>query len=211
MNFYQKYKWLAPSIIFSVSLIAIRIIWTREITFIFINWNLFLAVLPLFFSYKARESSRTIFFLAWSAVWLLFFPNAMYITTDIFHLDEYSDVPRWFDLVLLTSAALNGMIFGLISLYNIEIRLRKLVSSRVLTIVIFALLVLCGYGIYLGRYLRWNSWDIIAAPLSLCRDVTGHLIHPFRNANIWILSLVFGTWMLILYNFVKRLRKGSFK
>ena len=71
--------------------------------------------------------------------------------------------------------------------------------------VVFIFLCLSGYGIYLGRYLRWNSWDVVAAPFSLMADVSNHVIHPFRNREVWLLSLLFGSWMFVLYRYIKRL------
>lgn len=207
MKFYHAYKWLMPSLIFSTVLIILRAIHTKDIYGMFLCWNLFLALLPLYFSYKARHSLRLWVTLLWMGLWLLFFPNAIYIITDIFHLDDNAKLARWFSLVLLTSAALNGLIYGLLSLRNIELRLRKIIPAQYIRFIIFGLLLLCGYGIYLGRYLRWNSWDIIASPIALGSDIAQHLIHPFRHAHIWQLTLVFAVWMYILYVFIGRWKK----
>jgi uncharacterized membrane protein len=209
MSFYQSYKWLLPSLVFSLLLIITRIVATGEITYLFIAWNLFLALLPLYFSHKARNSAKHLVSAAWGAVWLLFFPNALYIVTDLFHLDQFHSVPKWFDLVLLISAAMNGLIYGLMSLYNIEQKLRTIWPHGRFRFILFSLMVLCGYGIYLGRYLRWNSWDIITNPVSLANDMIHHVIHPIRNFNIWSLSIVFAVWMLVLYDFIKHLRRGN--
>lgn len=208
MKFYQSYKWLMPSLSFSIALILIKVFQTKSVYGLSLCWNLFLAVLPLFFSNKARHSEKKWPALLWMALWLLFFPNAVYIITDIFHLDDDVALARWFSLVLLTSAALNGLIYGLLSLRNIEIRLRAMIPARYIRIVVFGLLMLCGYGIYLGRYLRWNSWDVITSPVALGSDISQHMIHPFRHAHVWELTIVFAVWIYILYAFLERARKA---
>ncbi|WP_262497530.1 DUF1361 domain-containing protein [Flavipsychrobacter stenotrophus] len=134
-------------------------------------------------------------------LWLLFFPNAMYIVTDLFHLNESTNVPKWFDLLLLFSAALNGVLMGMSSLYNIEQFLKKNISVKYVPVVVFSLLLLCGYGIYLGRYMRWNSWDIFTQPFGLLMNIAHDVKHPLRKTDSWMLSGLFATWLFILYRY----------
>jgi uncharacterized membrane protein len=202
--FYNQYRWLLPSLLFSCLLLVTRVAYTGSITFAFLLWNLFLAILPLYFSYRCGIAATKRSTIGFALLWLLFFPNAMYITTDLFHLHEHSDSPLWFDLLLLLSFALNGVVLGFISLTTIEKLMCGYVRQRYIGLLIFALLFLCGYGIYLGRYERWNSWDIITAPFALCADVVQHIIHPFRHIEVWLLSTLFGCWMFVLYRYVKR-------
>lgn len=201
---YKKYNWLMPSLLFTLSLISIRVFKTQSIMFTFLAWNLFLGMLPLYFSLRCRHASSRSTMIAWLAVWLLFFPNSIYIVTDLFHLQERDEMPLWYDLVLLSSAAVNGIVYGMLSLHNIERKLRHYTSRAKVDTIIFTALFLCGYGIYLGRYMRWNSWDIITSPLSLMQDVCYHVLHPVRNHSIWLLSGVFGVWMYLLYNLVRK-------
>ncbi len=208
MSFYKKNKWLLPSLAFSLLLVVARIIKTQELTFAFLVWNLFLAILPLYFSWKARNSVSKHVFITWLLLWLLFFPNAMYIVTDIFHLKQRQGIPLWFDLVVLSSAAINGMVYGMLSLHNIEVRLRQMISKRLTELMTVLAFLLCGYGIYLGRYLRWNSWNIITSPFRLLCDMIHHVIHPFENQSIWMVTIVFGVWMYLMYGFVKRVKKN---
>jgi uncharacterized membrane protein len=203
MDFVRAYKWLWPSLAFTVLLIIGRVVYTFQFTFLFLIWNLFLAILPLWFSHKLETAlGRKAW--AYAGLWLLFFPNAMYIVTDLFHLRQREEIPMWYDLLLLLSAALNGVIMGFHSLHTIERWLSGFIRRRYISVVVFQLLYLCGYGIYLGRYERWNSWDIISNPFSLLLSMMRHVIHPFRNMDIWTLSTAFAIWMYLLYRYLPK-------
>lgn len=199
MSFYRKYKWLLPSLLFSLLFIAGRIVYTDKPMFIFIAWNLFLASIPLYMAHMLQTTIGKVKAMICVCLWLLFFPNSMYIVTDLFHLRERGDVPLWYDLLLLLSSGINGVVMGFYSLHGIEKWMSGFIRRRYLPLIIFLLLFLCGYGVYLGRYERWNSWDIITQPFSLLRDIRYHVVHPFRNINIWALTFSFALWMYLLY------------
>ncbi|MES2703548.1 MAG: DUF1361 domain-containing protein [Bacteroidota bacterium] len=204
MTFYKNYKWLMPMLVFNTALILCRVIFTWSLTLAFIPWNVFLGVVPLYFSYLLPRAGKRS---AWLLLggWLLFFPNAMYIVTDLFHLRERPGVPQWLDLLILFSAALNGLIMGFLSLQNVEQFLRTKIKPAHIHKIAFPIFVLCGYGIYLGRYLRFNSWDIISHPLSLFSYMGNSIIHPIRNIECWTLTLLFGIWLYLLYRYFTKL------
>ncbi|MGN6566747.1 MAG: DUF1361 domain-containing protein [Flavipsychrobacter sp.] len=204
MRFIKFYRWLVPAVTFTIALILLRMVWTKTLVFFFIPWNIFLAILPLYFSYKAAKTSNKAGIFLYAALWLLFFPNAIYIVTDLFHLHERKLAPLWYDLLILISAAINGVTLGFLSLYNMEELLRKKIGKRYLPVITFSIFLLCGYGIYLGRYLRWNSWDIVVQPFSLLSDIAFELRHPFRNAHIWALSISYGIWLYLFYTYVRK-------
>lgn len=210
-SFIKTYHWLLPSLLFTILLLLIRVCFTSSPTFLFLIWNLFLAGIPLLLSHFIRKWKSRKAFSYWLCAggWLLFFPNALYITTDLFHLYERPPVPRWFDLLLLLSAVANGALYGFVSLANMEEMLRRLVGRRAILPTVFSLLVLCGFGIYLGRYLRYNSWDIATNPMALGLDVAAHIRHPFRYVEAWALSGAFGAWSLLLYRAFRRARGVS--
>lgn len=201
MSFKHKYKWLLPMLSFPITLILMRVIHTRTITFAFLPWNLFLAFLPLVFSHWLQKTSDKLSAWCMFGLWLLFFPNAMYIVTDLFHLYDSDTAPRWFDLLLLFSAALTGVLMGMSSLSNIEKFLRGKLHPKLLHVAIFGIFLLCGYGIYLGRYLRWNSWDIFTQPFGLVLDIAHDVRHPFRAMETWALTSLFATWLFLLYRY----------
>src|SRR5262245_49330326 len=87
----------------SVALVGARIIWTGNPRYALLVWNLFLAWLPLVFAMLAcdryqDESRRSWGFLGLATSWLLFFPNAPYIFTDLIHLNGYFYPHFWVDL-----------------------------------------------------------------------------------------------------------------
>jgi uncharacterized membrane protein len=205
MSFLKTYKWLLPSLAFTATLIVARACYTGSPTFIFLIWNLFLAVVPLYFSYLlTRARSKTAVWL-YAGIWLLFLPNAMYLVTDLFHLKERPGVPLWFDLLVLFSAAVNGLLLGFLSICSVEMHLRHSLRTRHIPTLLFAVCCLCGYGIYLGRYLRLNSWNILTHPLRLLCNVQQDICHPFRNQQCWLLSCLFAVWMYGLYTWFKKL------
>lgn len=195
----KKYNWILPPIVFSMVLVFSRVIYSGTFMYLFLVWNLFLALLPVYFSLKAREAKQSFKLLVYSCAWLLFFPNSMYIVTDLFHLSHRPPVQLWYDLLLLFSTAVNGVVLGFLSLSNMEEVFSKYRVGVHRRIIVFCLMLLCGYGIYLGRFERWNSWDLIFQPYWLLYDIASDIIHPYRNKDVWALTLLFGTWMYLLY------------
>lgn len=207
MLFFRNYRWLLPSLLFFCVLLLLRMWLTHSVMFGFLLWNLFLAAVPLFLAWQLRRSRGADLRQAcWGLLWLLFFPNSPYITTDLFHLWERPEIPLWFDLLLILSAAINGLLYGFLSLYLVERELQLRVGQRWMMPVVFCLLLACGFGIYLGRYLRWNSWDIVAQPADLLLSVAMQVRHPFRNSEAWLWSLIFAGWSYPLYRIFGRLR-----
>ena len=199
MNFFRTYKPMIPLLLFTVMLVPVRMIMTHSLSGMFICWNLFLGILPVYFSYKALRVSSALVSRMLMLLWLLFFPNAAYLVTDMIHLERKSDLSGWLNLVLLVSAAINGLLFSMGSLSNIERRLKKSWPSKYVDLLILFLLLLCGYGIYLGRCLRWNSWDVIVDPVALFTDIVNHIARPVYHRQVWFMALLFAAWLYILY------------
>ncbi|VBB45850.1 conserved membrane hypothetical protein [uncultured Paludibacter sp.] len=181
-----------------------RFIYSDSKLFLFLNWNLFLAFLPWFLTsiaiiYPNLQKKR--FFVAvLLLVWLLFFPNAPYILTDLFHLRLYTSVPIWFDLILILSFAWGGLLFGFLSLWDIENILSKFINKKwIIASVSVFLLFLGSFGIYIGRYLRWNSWDIITEPFKLIYDIGDRIVNPFSHPRTWGMTIFMGIFLNILY------------
>lgn len=202
LQFIRASKRLLPSLLFSFILIVFRVAWSATPTYLFLLWNLLLAAIPLFFSSLAANAGR---FAArcYALLWLLFFPNSMYIITDLVHLKPRQAIPFWYDILLLISVATNGVLMGMRSLYNMEQWLRTFIHGKYLHTILFMLLLACGYGIYLGRYQRRNSWDVITHPRGLCNNVVHDFLHPIRNLTPWAITITFGVWLYVIYRNIR--------
>lgn len=123
------WKILTASVLFSILLVAARVWRSHSLLYISLIWNLLLAWIPyavsLLATGKKRWFSHPAIFYTGSLIWLLFFPNAPYIITDLFHLEQRPGIPLWFDLLLIFSFAWNGLIFGYLSLMKMEREFRR--------------------------------------------------------------------------------------
>lgn len=195
---------------FSLLLLAIRILKTESIFFLFLVWNLFLASIPyaitFLLSFKSIAKYHLFFWLGFF-VWLLFLPNAPYILTDLQHirLSQFNTV--WFDVLLITSFAINGLVIGLHSTRTMHLLLIEKTSKKYGAYIIYISLFLSGFGIYLGRVLRWNSWNVINDPVTLLSDIVRRIIHPIHHSNTWEFTFGFGGLLMVTYYLIRYYEK----
>lgn len=182
-------------------LVGLRVWWSGTPWLEFLLWNLFLAWVPLFIIYcwKKWQKKHPLTDFCFLAVWLLFFPNAPYITTDIFHFYYRDPIPLWYDLILMMSSVWLGLVLGYVSLYEVHEWLRVKFSKAKARIGVMGILTLSGFGMYIGRYLRWNSWDIMSNPLGLGQDILERVIHPFSHIRTWGATAGFTVFLLMSY------------
>ena len=161
---------------FSIVLLLYRIFKSLELSYIFLVWNLFLAFIPWWLSsFMKRQTTLHVKHIPLGCTWLLFIPNAPYILTDLFHLKPRPYLPLWFDLVLVLSFALIGMILFLKSLKDMLDLLKQFIKPFYFGILTPFIFWLISFGLYLGRYLRFNSWDIVH-PFRLAKESFGILL-----------------------------------
>ena len=165
-------------------------------------WNLFLAALPLGWSAgfgAAMARQKRVWALVWFALWILFLPNAPYLLTDVMHLSQRPPVPFWFILAMLLSCAATGTLLGYLSLMEVHAVIERKWGAPAAWIVAIGALMSCGFGIYLGRFLRWNSWDAFTRPLQLMQTI----VHQFTDAgphpHPLSVTLVYGGGLVIGY------------
>lgn len=190
-----------------------RIFMSGTLHYFFMPWNLFLGFVPLFFSrlvlHHERIRSSKWMLLAVAILWLLFFPNAPYMLTDLFHLNSRPAMPLWYDLLFILTFAWTGLLAGFLSLYDIEKLLmqRQRISKEQIPYISGALLFIASFGIYLGRYLRWNSWDLFVDPLAIFSDVLDRFIHPFEHSQTWGMTFLMGFFLNVVYHSLRFLRR----
>ncbi len=207
------HQWLLASSCFSCLLLLGRMLVTRSLEYTFLPWNLFLGFIPYYIARwitagKTEIKKNKIKLFIALAVWLLFIPNSFYIITDLFHFTHIRSAPKWFDLLLIFSFAWNGILCGIISLRVVEIIVNSFKGKKFSLFFVFAVMWLSAYGIYIGRYLRFNSWDIIADPFSLAGEILNMVIHPFHNLYPWGMTLCYSVFMTLLYFTIKKMSES---
>lgn len=188
-----------------------RYIITDTKLFLFLNWNLFLAFIPWFISsvISIRGFNKKIILIILIFFWLLFFPNSPYILTDLFHLRLRGSAPIWFDLIVILSFAWTGLVYGFISLMDIQFFLKKYISNILINMITVILLFMASFGIYLGRYLRWNSWDIISNPFGLFNDIFDRFLNPFDHPRTWGMTILMGILLNMMFFSIKLLKEKN--
>ena len=178
----------------------IRIYFNSPVDFS-MDWNLFLSWIPLITAFLANNLAKRfgkipfiIIFL--SLIWVAFLPNAPYMITDLAHLAvDYQRDLTWHDTIMLFFYAEVSLFNGLVSLYWMHQAWRIVLSRNLGIVLLLASLPLAGFGVYLGRVQRMNSWDIIHEPGLIAR----HLFQSLSDRTAWVFSLEIGTLLGILY------------
>jgi uncharacterized membrane protein len=193
---------LAASVAITVG-VGVRVVATQSLDTTNLVWNLFLAWIPLLVALVvydgARRGASSGTLSALGAMWLLFLPNAPYIVTDFKWLPYYEAVPPWLDGLLIGAAAAVGLVLGFLSLYLVQ----TVVASRFGRLAGWALalaaLAASGIGVYLGRVLRWNSWDVFTEPTRIVERLASAALDPLAHGRPLALSLSFALACVIGY------------
>ncbi|NBA86976.1 DUF1361 domain-containing protein [Emticicia sp. CRIBPO] len=195
-------------------LMVFRMALTHQIAGIFLVWNFLLAWIPLLFALWSRrqlqkyKNTNTRYRLFTTGIllafWLLFFPNAPYIITDLIHLSHLEKNMLWFDSVGIFVVALTGLALGFYSLHVSHDVLNKMFGKFMAWIFMLASLGLSGFGLYLGRFVRFNSWDLFFHPLRLFRTALGELNNPLALQMTFVFSIVLIGLYLSMYNLIPR-------
>jgi uncharacterized membrane protein len=200
-----------------ILLVAARVAYSDTGRHIGLVWNLFLAWIPFILAYFAHFVSwrRATLYLVIPIIaflWLIFFPNAPYMLTDLQDLARRSfDAPLWYDVIIVVWASWTGMLLGVISLYLMQDIIIRTFGRVTGWIFVFVISALSSFGIYIGRFVRLNSWDILQNPTEVAQDILGLVIDPSRRlAAFTILYTIFFLFVfLLLYSFSHMLREQS--
>ncbi|HSN90881.1 MAG TPA: DUF1361 domain-containing protein [Anaeromyxobacteraceae bacterium] len=158
---------------------------------LFLVWNLGLAWVPWLAARALSRASSAAGSAALGALWLLFLPNAPYLVTDLVHLRARPPVPPWFDLLLFAGFGLAGCALAWASIEIVHARLALALGRARAATAIAVVLFLTGFGVYLGRFLRWNSWDVVSEPGALLAGAAAALASPRALA----FSALFGAFV----------------
>ncbi len=183
----------------SIVLLMIRMKLTHSFFYLFLVWNLFLAVIPFAItSYLVSlPKLNKIGFILWFGVWLLFLPNAPYIITDLMHLKLHRDSFLWLDILVVSSFACNGLLLFYLSLVDMKNKLIIYLNESLTNYTITSILFLSAFGVYLGRFLRYNSWELLSNPKYLFIDIINIVLKPIENKEVWFFTLLFGAFLSI--------------
>lgn len=199
---FKRFIVVSMLLVWCFCLVAVRLERTGSGYYGFLRFNLFLACMPLFLSTVMRIANHLrlhwFFQLGLFCLWLLFLPNAPYILTDILHLSHAKHAPAWFDLALLLSFAGTGLLVGYLSLIDVQGIVARSFGPALSWIFATVSLVLSGFAIYLGRFLRWNSWDVIFEP-TLVFEILRGLLRPWAHARPLAVTVVFGVILTLGY------------
>lgn len=194
---------LAALSLFAVFLSIYRLLASHSDRYWFLIWNLVLAWLPLTFAWLLYKKTPKGLVWSWQnfslfALWLLFLPNAFYLISDFIHLHDTGEINLMYDVILFATYAWCGFLLGFTSLYLVHTKAIKRFRQKAHWLVVVSLL-LCGFAIYLGRYLRWNSWDVITNPFGLLFDVTDRIVNPADHILTFYATLLFFAFLAMIY------------
>ena len=208
---------LGAATIFSLTLVRVRIAYSDTFRYTFLIWNLFLAWIPFMIAYVTyglalRRTTLYVVIPISAFLWLIFFPNAPYILTDFQHLSlDNGGAPLWFDVIMLVWCAWTGLLLGVISLYLMQEIVKREFGRVVGWIFVFVVATLSSAGIYIGRFIRWNSWDILRNPFGIATTLFDQATDPsLRSIGFIALYTLFFVFVYVtLYAFGHLLQEQS--
>jgi uncharacterized membrane protein len=197
---------LAFATIVCCAMVMVRCAYAGNLRFSGLCWNVVLAWIPMLLAlliWRLRKDGSRFKFWSVLMLWVLFFPNAFYLVTDLIHMKKFGldGIYRWFDLMMTTSFASTGVFLGCLSLYLLHLFVRQRHGWKAGWLFASGMLALGSFGIFLGRSLRLNTWDVIARPFKLVSDISG-LVEPHKAKEVAAFSVTFFFFSLAVYTLV---------
>jgi uncharacterized membrane protein len=192
----------------SVALLLARITSSDSMRYIFLLWNLVLAIIPVFIAAYLVDRVKKFGWIRWqqillSILFIGFLPNSFYLITDFVHLRETNEASLIYDVIMLASFMWSGLVLGYLSVYLIHSQLKKRLSENKALGVVIAIFFAVSFAIYLGRYTRWNTWDLLMQPAGLLFDVSDRFVNPEVHSDTYmttgILFLIITALYLVIY------------
>jgi uncharacterized membrane protein len=200
------------STLFALALYVARVLQSHSFAYLNLIWNLFLAWVPFWLSIWAaalytNRPGRWWVLIFPGFLWLIFFPNAPYIITDFLHLSDRPRIPMWYDILMLATFAWTGCFLAIASLRTMQIIVKDHIGWVFSWAFAGIALGLGGLGIYLGRFSRWNSWDIFLSPNEILYEVVLKTVNPLSNLRFFGFTILFSSFLLICYLMFITIRK----
>ncbi len=183
-------------LIFVAVLHILRVIFFGNYAFTYILWNILLAFVPFLISsililWTNKSNIFKPLFIIGFIFWLLFLPNAPYVVTDLIHLGRIRVVPVMYDAFVLFSSAWVSLLMGLYSINHMEKMFLLRFSKKVTNIIIAFVILFTSFGMYLGRFLRFNSWDFFTSHISLLSSIWEVFTKSNDYINVYSYTLLF--------------------
>ncbi|NOT36693.1 MAG: DUF1361 domain-containing protein [Saprospiraceae bacterium] len=176
-------------------------------TYNFLLFNLFLGFVPLLvaliLSGVKNKINNFLLFLG-CGLWLLFYPNSTYMITDLIHI-EPNEQAVVYDTLIIFSISILSLFFGFFSLRIIHDLLIPHIGHKWVNVLIIGAIVLSSFGIYLGRVLRLNSWDLFTNPGKVVSDILGHLWPINENPATYYMIILFSFIQFVILSLTKEL------
>lgn len=190
--------------LFGCLMVVVRLLYTGQPRYSFLIWNLCLSWIPLGISMfmthiytKTTKKKKYIILILSGLIWLLFYPNAPYMITDFIHFTYSNSFLTWYDLVIYSTFIFTSFLIGFVSIYLVSRVVEKITNNIIGWLFTLFVLFLSSYGIYLGRFIRWNSWDMILNPFDLFSSFLGNI-----NYQSITFSIVYGALLTLIYAFL---------
>ncbi len=189
--------------VFSIFLVVARMAVSDTQRYTNLVFNLLLAWIPFILSYIAYTLAWKRAFLNFllpitAFLWLIFFPNALYMLTDLQHLArQSSSAPLWYDVIVMVWFAWTGLLLGLVSLYLMHDIVKRRFGRTIGWFFVFVASLVSSLGVYIGRFARFNSWDILQDPGEIAVSLLGLAVDP--SLRLLVFTLLFGVFYLFVY------------
>jgi len=188
----------------SIVLLGFRVILTGTVRYWFVPENLALAWIAIFLAWLLTKELKNRRWMSWqnlglTALWLIFLPNTWYVLTDYIHVFPNGEVSQLFDIVLISLLVFTGFILGFTSLFLIHRQLLHRVGALRSYLLIELAIFTSSFAIYLGRDLRWNSWDVIKNPSGVLVNVSDRIADPFGSQRAINVTLLFFMLISLIY------------
>ncbi|OGL25153.1 hypothetical protein A2884_00170 [Candidatus Saccharibacteria bacterium RIFCSPHIGHO2_01_FULL_48_12] len=187
-----------------IFLYVLRVLATGTDRYLFTAQNLALAWVALLFGWLLTRQLTKSSWLSWQAIGLsllfvVFLPNSWYVLTDFWHVEPTGEISLLYDISLVFTLVVCGFALGFISLYLIHIELMRRLSRRLSHLIIATTLLISSFGIYLGRDLRWNTWDVVSHPEGLIINVSDRVVDPLEHPRAITVTILFFVLLSTMY------------